>query len=159
MGNNAHQWIIDAIPYPADKKHGCRRTGGDEEDIRVEKSKIEHKGLPVQHRGQISETIRDFFPQGQFAGIHVGHGCLLFIDDSIQRRVFFCDEGIYVFLRKKSLNLFSDKIFLYFKGLKYWQKLTGISPHESILVYSGTESQTRTYGRVIEWKSLRALLD
>jgi predicted AAA+ superfamily ATPase len=46
-----------------------------------------------------------------------------------------------------------------FRGLKYWHKPTGFSPKESMLVYSGTENQTRAYGQVVRWKSVREVVE
>ncbi|MBT4504436.1 MAG: ATP-binding protein [Gemmatimonadetes bacterium] len=48
-----------------------------------------------------------------------------------------------------------------FKGLKYYQKLTG-GPHQGhdyYLVYGGDRDQTRSHGRVLSWKNVGDLMN
>jgi hypothetical protein len=40
----------------------------------------------------------------------------------------------------------------FFKGLQYWQELTGDSAGNSVLVYGGIENQQRSKGQVVGWK-------
>ncbi len=46
----------------------------------------------------------------------------------------------------------------FFKGLKFWQTLTGHPPAHSYLVYGGVNSQHWPVGRVIGWKNLPEIL-
>lgn len=43
----------------------------------------------------------------------------------------------------------------HFKGLKYWQQLSGDKAHNSFLIYGGTENQVRTNGNALGWQNLR----
>ena len=47
----------------------------------------------------------------------------------------------------------------FFKGLRYWQKLTGSSPKYSYLVYGGLENQRWPAGRVFGWKNVSRVMD
>lgn len=41
----------------------------------------------------------------------------------------------------------------FFKGLEYWNSLTGSRPENSFLLYAGEKNQLRQKGRVISWQS------
>lgn len=47
----------------------------------------------------------------------------------------------------------------FFKGLKYWQSLSGDKPENSYLIYSGDQKQKREHGRVLGWNQIGELLD
>ena len=47
----------------------------------------------------------------------------------------------------------------YFSGLKYWNGLTNNNPENGYVVYSGDESQKRTFGNVISWKHVYEIID
>ena len=47
----------------------------------------------------------------------------------------------------------------FFKGLKYWQSLTGDEPENSYVVYGGEQKQKREYGQVLGWNQLHDLLN
>lgn len=47
----------------------------------------------------------------------------------------------------------------FFKGLRYWQKLTGSSSKYSYLVYGGLENQRWPAGRVFGWKNVSRIMD
>lgn len=64
-------------------------------------------------------------------------------------------------LIEKGLNLISIEIKSgktirndFFKGLSYWQNLTGSAADHSILIYGGDEIQTRSNARVYGWNQL-----
>ena len=46
-----------------------------------------------------------------------------------------------------------------FKGLIYWNRLTGKSAEDSFLIYGGVEKQNRKYGQVFGWKQVYELLN
>lgn len=56
----------------------------------------------------------------------------------------------------KSGNTISED---YFKGLKYYNKLSGRNSKESFLIYGGDEVQRRNYGTVLGWKNLHDELE
>ncbi len=41
----------------------------------------------------------------------------------------------------------------FFKGLKYWSKISKTEGEEAYLVYGGSMDQKRKYGNVLGWKS------
>jgi predicted AAA+ superfamily ATPase len=47
----------------------------------------------------------------------------------------------------------------FFKGLEYWQSLTGFTAEDSWLIYAGDKNQKRTYGNVLGWSALENLWD
>lgn len=47
----------------------------------------------------------------------------------------------------------------FFKGLHYWQKLTGCSTDQLALVYGGSANQQWSKGRVIGWKNVHQVLN
>lgn len=47
----------------------------------------------------------------------------------------------------------------FFRGLQYWQELTGDSAGNSVLVYGGTENQQWSKGQVIGWKNTYKIFD
>jgi predicted AAA+ superfamily ATPase len=42
----------------------------------------------------------------------------------------------------------------YFKGLEYWNELSGNDPLSGYIIYAGDESQSRTKGNVVGWKDI-----
>ncbi|MCF8120389.1 MAG: AAA family ATPase, partial [Deltaproteobacteria bacterium] len=42
----------------------------------------------------------------------------------------------------------------FFKGLRFWSKISGAEGRHMVLVYAGEMEQNRTEGRVLSWKSL-----
>lgn len=46
----------------------------------------------------------------------------------------------------------------FFSNLTYWNKLSGSSPDNSYLVYGGDDTQERSQGQVLGWKSLGSIL-
>lgn len=42
----------------------------------------------------------------------------------------------------------------FFKGLAYWQDLTGTAPESSFLIYGGTDSQKRKYAKALGWNKI-----
>ncbi len=47
----------------------------------------------------------------------------------------------------------------YFKGLFRWNKLSGGAPSQSYVVYGGNETQKRSDGNLLPWKSLTAIFE
>ncbi len=47
----------------------------------------------------------------------------------------------------------------YFKGLDFWNRLSGADPERGWVVYGGEDDQPRARGRVIGWNRIQALLD
>jgi hypothetical protein len=41
----------------------------------------------------------------------------------------------------------------FFKGLRYWSRISGIDAKDMVLVYAGLMDQTRKDGRIISWRS------
>lgn len=46
----------------------------------------------------------------------------------------------------------------FFKGLEYWQKLTGSSTDQSVLIYGGTDNQRWSKGWVVGWKNVHQII-
>lgn len=61
------------------------------------------------------------------------------------------DEGPH----QKAVEIKSSRVINpdFFKGLRYWSKLSGASPEDMFLVYGGKENQTRTHGNVAGWQT------
>ena len=47
----------------------------------------------------------------------------------------------------------------YFKGLAYWNQLSGADPERGWVVYGGDEDQSRRQGRVLGWRHVGKLLE
>jgi len=47
----------------------------------------------------------------------------------------------------------------FFKGLHYWQNLTGYPADNSVLVYGGAENQQWSKGQVLSWKNTNIIFD
>ncbi|MFH1678713.1 MAG: ATP-binding protein [Candidatus Omnitrophota bacterium] len=46
----------------------------------------------------------------------------------------------------------------YFKNLNYWNKLSGIHPNNSYVIYGGDKPQKRSTGNLLSWKNIKPLL-
>lgn len=46
----------------------------------------------------------------------------------------------------------------FFKGLNYWNKISGNKGRNSYLVYGGVENQKRSYGNVVGWKDIQSVM-
>ncbi|MFQ5639447.1 MAG: ATP-binding protein [bacterium] len=47
----------------------------------------------------------------------------------------------------------------FFKGLQYWQKLSGNAPERCYLIYGGAEPQQWAKGQVVGWKNTSGIVD
>ncbi len=67
------------------------------------------------------------------------------------------DQGVknYPVEIKSGKKVASDS----FKGLDYWNKLSGSKPSDSYLIYGGDEKQIRKHGNVVGWKDSSNLIE
>lgn len=67
------------------------------------------------------------------------------------------DEGISLYpVEIKSGQTLGSS---FFKGLTYWNEIAQANPEKGLIVYGGTESQTRSKGNVIGWQHVGKLLE
>ena len=97
----------------------------------------------------ISEYIKSCFHEGQIPDVYfwrnsTGHEIDLLIEEGNQVRAAEIKSG-------ETLN--ED----FFKGLKYYKKLSSIPDENCFLVYGGNQNTTRRYGQVIGWQYISRL--
>ncbi|MCF8359378.1 MAG: ATP-binding protein [Prolixibacteraceae bacterium] len=61
----------------------------------------------------------------------------------------------------KAVEIKSGKTIIsdFFKGLNYWDKLTGLKKNEKYVIYGGDEDQYRTNARVLSWRNLNSVFE
>ncbi len=47
----------------------------------------------------------------------------------------------------------------YFKNIKWWSEIAGVSPESASIIYAGDEQQERKYGKIYSWKKIEKLFD
>ncbi len=97
----------------------------------------------------ISEIIKNRLNKGQEPGCYYWRDktgnevdCILELSNSLLQ------------IEIKSGKTIADD---YFDGLIYWNKLAGKKNSNPYLIYSGDETQTRTFGKVISWKNISTI--
>lgn len=94
----------------------------------------------------IAELLKNRYHQGQLPNLYfwrdqVGHEIDCIIDNAGQLTALEMKSG-------KTIN--SD----FFVNLEYWRKLMSCSAENLYLVYGGDAEQTRSNGKVVNWKNL-----
>lgn len=133
-----------------DGEAGLTFEPGNVEDLRekIDKQHLSHHPLrgALFESFVISDLLKRRFNQGEGSNLYfwrdkLGHeiDCLLEQPDGP------------VLVEIKSGKTVADD---FFEHLEYYQKLSGVSPRNSFIVYGGDQKQRRVVGQVIPWSYL-----
>lgn len=84
-------------------------------------------------------------PNAYFWRDNAGHEIDLLLEEG---------QDLYAVEIKSGETINSD----FFRGLKYFQEVSGINADRSFLVHGGSANQNRKYGRVLGWRNIREFL-